>query len=93
MAAAAVAPALADWARSPKPAGPAAAVGLRMADDLAYGLGLWEAMLLGRRTGRSGPDAPRLSTEAIGLDLAWTARPGPPEVTGPEPPGAAGMGA
>lgn len=86
VAAAAVVPALADWARSPKPSGPMAAVGLRMADDLAYGLGLWEAMLLGHRTGGNGPDAPRLSTEAIGLDLAWTARPSPPEVTGPEPP-------
>ena len=93
VAAAAVVSALADWARSPKPSGPMAAVGLRMADDLAYGLGLWEAMLLGHRTGGNGPDAPRLSTEAIGLDLAWTARPGPAEVTGPEPTVAAEMGA
>lgn len=56
LAAAVVVPALADWARSPKPAGPVAAVGLRMADDLAYGLGLWEAMLFKRRTegGASG---------------------------------------
>lgn len=50
LAAAVIVPALADWARSPKPAGPAAAVGLRLADDLAYGLGLWEAMLFKRRT-------------------------------------------
>ena len=93
VAAAAVVPALADWARSPKPAGPATAVGLRMADDLAYGLGLWEAMLSGRRTEGSGPAAIRLSTEAIGLDLAWTARPDLAEATGPEPTGAARVGA
>ncbi len=93
VAAAAVVPALADWARSPKPAGPAAAVGLRMADDLAYGLGLWEAMLSGRRTEGSEPAAIRLSTEAIGLDLAWTARPDLAEATGPEPTGAARVGA
>ncbi len=93
VAAAAVVPALADWARSPKPAGPATAVGLRMADDLAYGLGLWEAMLSGRRTEGSEPAAIRLSTEAIGLDLAWTARPDLAEATGPEPTGAARVGA
>lgn len=71
VAAAVVLPVLADWARSPKPSGPAAAVGLRLADDLAYGLGLWEAMLSERQTGDGEPDAVRPSTEAIGLDLAW----------------------
>lgn len=117
VAAAVVAPALADWIRRPKPTGPAAAVGLRVTDDLAYGLGLWEALLFGRRTrgngadasisssglgligrlGRwtrgSGADAARLSTGAVGLDLAWTDRPGPSAVTGPDSIGAFGIGA
>ena len=77
LAAAVIVPALADWARSPKPAGPAAAVGLRLADDLAYGLGLWEAMLFERRTEGGGPDATPFSMGAIRLDLAWKDRPGP----------------
>lgn len=77
LAAAVIVPALADWARSPKPAGPAAAVGLRLADDLAYGLGLWEAMLFERRTEGDRPDATPFSMGAIRLDLAWKDRPGP----------------
>ena len=91
--AAVVGPALADWIRRPKPAGPAAAVGLRAADDLAYGLGLWEALLFGRRPEGGGPDATPFSM-AIGLDLAWTDRPspsGPPNGSGPT--GATGIGA
>ena len=91
LAAAVIVPALADWARAPKPAGPAAAVGLRLADDLAYGLGLWEAMLFERRMEGSGPDATRSLTGAIRLDLAWTDRPGPP--SGSDPPRASGTGA
>ena len=75
LAVAVVVPALADWARSPKPAGPITAVGLRLADDLAYGLGLWEAMLFKRRTEGDRPDATRSSMGAKRLDLAWTDRP------------------
>lgn len=94
LAAAVIVPALADWARTPKPAGPAAAVGLRLADDLAYGLGLWEAMLFERRTEGGGPDATPFSMGAIGLDLAWTDR---PSLTGPlssaDPTDASGIGA
>ena len=91
LAAAVIVPALADWARSPKPAGPAAAVGLRLADDLAYGLGLWEAMLFKHRTEGDRPDATRSSMEAIRLDLAWTDRLGPPGRS--DPPSASGIGA
>ena len=83
VAAAAVAPALAHWARSPKPAGPAVAVGLRMADDLAYGLGLWEAMLA----------RPRPGAGAIGLDLAWADRAGAAVGDGSDPTAAARVGA
>lgn len=94
LAAAVIAPALVDWARSPKPAGPAAAVGLRLADDLAYGLGLWEAMLFERRTDEGRPDAIPFSMGAIRLDLAWKDRPGltgPP--SGSDPADASGIGA
>lgn len=93
VAAAVVVPALADWIRRPKPAGPAAAVGLRAADDLAYGLGLWEALLFERHPAGGGPDAIPFSMGPIGLDLAWTDRPGPSAVTGPDSTGAFGIGA
>lgn len=92
LAAAVIVPALADWARTPKPAGPAAAVGLRLADDLAYGLGLWEAMLFKRRTDEGGPDATPFSMGTIRLDLAWKDRPGPLS-DDPEPTARAGIDA
>lgn len=91
LAAAVVVPALADWARSPKPAGPAATVGLRLVDDLTYGLGLWEAMLFKHRTVEDRSDAPRSSMDAIRLDLTRTDRPGPPSSS--DPPRVSGTGA
>lgn len=94
LAAAVIAPALADWIRAPKAAGPAAAVGLRLADDLAYGLGLWEAMLFKRRTEGNGPDATRFSMGAIGMDLAWKDRPGlTGSLSGADSTDASGIGA
>ena len=44
LAAAVLAPALVEWCRGRRPAGPAASVGLRLADDVAYCAGVWEGM-------------------------------------------------
>ena len=44
LATAVLAPALVEWCRGRRPAGPVASVGLRLADDAAYCAGVWEGM-------------------------------------------------
>jgi len=39
-----LAPSLIDWLRGPRSVGLVATIGLRVADDLAYGIGVWEGM-------------------------------------------------
>ena len=39
-----LAPPLIDWIRGPRSVGPVATIGLRVVDDLAYGIGVWEGM-------------------------------------------------
>lgn len=56
MIAAAVIPALADWRRDRPDLDPLRAVALRAADDLAYGVGLWQGMLKHRRFAAVKPD-------------------------------------
>ena len=54
--AAAVVPALLDWWKERPAINPATAVGLRLADDLAYGSGLWAGMLKHRSAAAARPD-------------------------------------
>jgi hypothetical protein len=58
IAAAFVGPALLDWVRGRRPADPVRSVGLRIADDVAYGVGVWEGMWRHRTL---APLAPQLS--------------------------------
>ncbi len=46
---AALAPPLVDWLGGARPAGPAATLGLRLADDAAYCTGVWQGMAARRR--------------------------------------------
>ncbi len=52
-------PPLTEWVRGSRPAGPVVSAGLRVTDDLAHGLGLWEAMVARRRLGPIGLDLTR----------------------------------
>jgi hypothetical protein len=54
--AAAVIPALHDWTRNRPPLDPARYIALRVADDLAYGWGLWEGAHAARRADALLPD-------------------------------------
>lgn len=45
MIAAILGPALIDWLRGSRPAGPVRSLGLRMLDDLAYSTGVWQGVL------------------------------------------------
>ncbi len=58
VAAAFVGPALLDWCGGRRPADPIRSVGLRVADDMAYGTGVWSGM---RRHRTLVPLAPELS--------------------------------
>lgn len=59
LVAAAVAPALYDWVRNRPPLDPARYAAIRLADDLAYGWGLWEGA---RHARRADPLLPDLSS-------------------------------
>jgi mycofactocin system glycosyltransferase len=61
VAVAALAPALVDWWRTRPPLTPAYYVALRLADDAAYGTGLWGGALAARTAGPLLPDLTRLS--------------------------------
>jgi mycofactocin system glycosyltransferase len=52
VAAAMLAPAAWDWFRGARPTGPVRSVGLRVADDMAYGVGVWQQVVR-RRDGRA----------------------------------------
>jgi hypothetical protein len=56
--AAAVVPPVLEWLQlqRPRPLGPVAYTALRLADDIAYGLGLWEGALAERTAGPLVPD-------------------------------------
>jgi hypothetical protein len=56
LVAAAVLPALVDWWRTRPPLGPGRYVGLRFADDVAYGAGLWTGCWRERSTAALRPD-------------------------------------
>jgi hypothetical protein len=56
LVAAAVAPALSDWVRNRPPLDPARYVAVRLADDLAYGWGLWEGARHARSSEALLPD-------------------------------------
>ena len=56
VAVAAVAPPLLDWVRERPPVDPLRWVGLRLADDVAYGAGVWAGCLRARSFGALRPD-------------------------------------
>ena len=49
-------PALLDWARGRRPADAVRSVGLRVADDMVYGVGVWEGMVRHRTLAPLAPD-------------------------------------
>lgn len=56
VAAALVVPSLLDWRRSRRPTGPIRSVALRVADDLAYGAGVWDGAVRARSAVALRPD-------------------------------------
>ena len=63
--AAIVGPSLLDWVRGSRPAGPFRSLVLRLADDLAYGTGIWQGVLEAGDLTALTPEFPKGSTQTI----------------------------
>ncbi len=58
-------PTLLDWIRGSRPAGLVRSLALRLADDLAYGTGVWQGVLRASDATSLTPDFPKGSTQTI----------------------------
>lgn len=65
IAAAMLGPSLLDWIRGSRPAGLICTLALRLADDLAYGAGVWQGVLRARDATSLIPDFPGGSTQTV----------------------------
>ena len=58
-------PSLLDWVRGARPAGVVRSLALRLADDLAYGAGVWQGVLRTSDATALAPDFPKGSTQTV----------------------------
>ena len=58
-------PPLLDWVRGARPANPFRSLGMRLADDLAYGTGIWQGVLKSRDLTALTPELTTGSTQTI----------------------------